>query len=233
MPRPIEKLRLTERSIANLTLADGESDRVFWDSGVAGFGIRLRAGGSRTWIYRYRIGDKQRSMLLGSAKSVPPNVARKNAALLEARVRMSEDPARDREKAKIEASSTVGALVEEYLEARKAKWRRKSYASVRRYLVEYAKPLHRLPIAEVSQRDAAVVLNNIAKGHGDVTANRARASLCAFFGWVIREGIRLPEGNVASYTEKRKETSRERVASHCRSRAQSRIGPQGRRRRHL
>jgi len=150
-------------------------------------------------------------MLLGSAKSVPPNVARKNAALLEARVRMSEDPARDREKAKIEASSTVGALVEEYLEARKAKWRRKSYASVRRYLVEYAKPLHRLPIAEVSQRDAAVVLNNIAKGHGDVTANRARASLCAFFGWVIREGIRLPEGNVASYTEKRKETSRERV----------------------
>ena len=211
MPRPIEKLRLTERSIANLTLADGESDRVFWDSGVAGFGIRLRAGGSRTWIYRYRIGDKQRSMLLGSAKSVPPNVARKNAALLEARVRMSEDPARDREKAKIEASSTVGALVEEYLEARKAKWRRKSYASVRRYLVEYAKPLHRLPIAEVSQRDAAVVLNNIAKGHGDVTANRARASLCAFFGWVIREGIRLPEGNVASYTEKRKETSRERV----------------------
>jgi len=75
MPRPIEKLRLTERSIANLTLADGESDRVFWDSGVAGFGIRLRAGGSRTWIYRYRIGDKQRSMLLGSAKSVPPNVA--------------------------------------------------------------------------------------------------------------------------------------------------------------
>ena len=44
-----------------------------------------------------------------------------------------------------------------------------------------------------------------------MTANRARASLCAFFGWVIREGIRLPEGNVASYTEKRKETSRERV----------------------
>src|SRR6516225_4576578 len=98
-------------------------------------------------------------MLLGLAKGVTPNVARKNAAVLEFFFLQGEDGIRDREKAKIEASSTVGALVEEYLEARKAKWRRKSYASVRRYLVEYAKPLHRLPIAEVSQRDAAVVLN--------------------------------------------------------------------------
>jgi len=40
-----------------------------------------------------------------------------------------------------------------------------------------------------------------------------RASLSAFFGWVIREGIRLPEGNVASYTNKREEKSRDRVLS--------------------
>ena len=40
-----------------------------------------------------------------------------------------------------------------------------------------------------------------------------RASLCAFFGWVIREGIRLPEGNVAAYTNKREEKSRDRVLS--------------------
>jgi integrase len=69
-----------------------------------------------------------------------------------------------------------------------------------------------LPITAVTQRNVANLLNNIAL-RGNVTANRVRASLSAFFGWAIREGIRLPEGNVASYTNKREEKSRERVLS--------------------
>jgi integrase len=38
-----------------------------------------------------------------------------------------------------------------------------------------------------------------------------RSSLCSLLGWVIKEGIRLPEGNVASYTNKHEEKSRDRV----------------------
>src|SRR5262249_36456457 len=63
----------------------------------------------------------------------------------------------------------------------------------------------------VSQRNVASLLTELADEAGNVTSNRVRASLCAFFGWVVREGIRLPEGNVASYTNKRHEKSRERV----------------------
>jgi integrase len=84
---------------------------------------------------------------------------------------------------------------------------------VRRHLTLYAKPLHRLPIAAVSQRDVAALLGHLAKESGDITSNRVRASLSAFLGWIIREGIRLPEGNVASYTNKREEKSRDRVLS--------------------
>jgi integrase len=54
-------------------------------------------------------------------------------------------------------------------------------------------------------------LDSVAKNSGDVTANRLRASLETFVAWVIRQGIRLPEGNVVSYTGKRKETPRSRV----------------------
>jgi integrase len=56
-------------------------------------------------------------------------------------------------------------------------------------------------------------LNSIAAEAGDVTANRVRSSLGAFMGWAIREGIRLPEGNIAAYTNKRQEKSRDRVLS--------------------
>jgi integrase len=192
-------------------LPAGKLDHVLWDDDVTGFGLRLRDGGSRNWIYRYRVGSKQRSIILGSATSAPLGVARKNAGNLEARIRLGEDPALDRQNAKLEADNTFGVLAAQYLVARKRVWRPKTLKQNDRHLNKYAKPLHRLPIAAVSQRNVANLLNNIAVEAGDVTANRVRASLCAFFGWAIREGIRLPEGNVAAYTNKREEKSRERV----------------------
>ena len=204
-------MRLTDKTTARLRLERGETDRVWWDEDISGFGIRLRDGGSRTWIYRYRIGTKQRSVILGSATAVPAAVARKNASGLAARIRLAEDPALDRDNARLEADNTFSVLAQQYLETRKAEWRPVTHTEITRHLIKYAKSLHRVPIAAVSQRNIANLLNVIAKDAGDVTANRVRGSLCALFGWAIREGIRLPEGNVAALTNKREEKSRDRV----------------------
>ena len=201
----------SDKNTCGLELPSGSTDFVWWDDRIAGFGIRLRAGGTCNWIYRYRIGSKQRSVILGSVTSVPLAIARKNASILEARVRLGEDPALDRQNAKLEADNTFGVLAAQYLEARKSKWRTNTHKDNERYLIRYSKPLHGVPIAAVSQRNMANLLNSVAKDAGDVAANRLRAALAAFFGWVIREGVRLPEGNVASYTNKREEKSRERV----------------------
>jgi integrase len=206
-------VRLTDKTTARLRLELGETDRVWWDEDISGFGIRLRDGGSRTWIYRYRIGSKQRSVILGSATAVPLAVARKNASGLAARIRLGEDPALDRDNARLEADNTFGVLAQQYLETRKAEWRPVTHTEIRRHLTKYSKSLHRVPIAAVSQRNIANLLNAIAKDAGDVTANRVRGSLCALFGWAMREGIRLPEGNVAAVTNKREEKSRDRVLS--------------------
>jgi hypothetical protein len=206
-------MKLTERNTPGLKLETGKSDWIWWDDDITGFGIRVRAGGSRNWIYRYRIGSKQRSLILGSAKSVPLSLARQNASKLEARVRLGEDPALDRQTAKLEVDNTFGVLAHRYLETRKSEWRPVTYKEVERHLKKYAKSLHRLPITAVSQHNIASLLNTLAKDVGNVTANRVRGSLCSLFGWVIREGIRLPEGNVASYTNKRQERARDRVLS--------------------
>jgi len=204
-------VNLTVKKIAELKLPPGSNDAVFWDDDIAGFGIRIREGGSRTWIYRYRRGSKQRSMRLGSAKSVPLSIARKNASDLEAEVRLGGDPALKNQTADLNADNTFGVLANQYLEARKSKWRPKSHAQNQRHLLKYAKPLHRLPITAVSQRNVANLLNTITEESGEATSNRLRSTLCSLFGWVIKEGIRLPEGNVASYTNKHQEKSRDRV----------------------
>jgi integrase len=206
-------VKLTAKSAAAVRLPPGKTDHVFFDDDIAGFGLRLRDGGSRTWVYRYRAGRKQRGITLGSATSVPLALARANAGALEAKVRLGNDPVAEKQAARAEAGNTVGALIDQYLDARASDWRPNSLRQVRRHLLTYAKPLHSMPIAAMSQRNVAILLDTIAKNSGDITANRLRASLETFVGWVIRQGIRLPEGNVVSYTGKRKETTRSRVLS--------------------
>jgi integrase len=211
LPKTGLAMKFTVKEIAGARLPEGSKDYVWWDEDIAGFGIRIREGGSRTWIYRYRRGSKQRSMKLGSAKSVPLSVARENASKLEAEVRLGGDPALKNQTANAAADNTFGVLANQYLEARKSKWRAKSYVQNQRHLLKYAKPLHRLPITAVSQRNIANLLTDITKESGEATSNRLRSTLCSVFGWAIKEGIRLPEGNVASYTNKHAEKSRDRV----------------------
>jgi hypothetical protein len=64
-------MKLTVKTTDGIKLPTGKSDCIVFDDDIAGFGLRLREGGSRTWVYQYRIGKKQRRMVLGSAKSVP------------------------------------------------------------------------------------------------------------------------------------------------------------------
>jgi integrase len=204
-------MKLTVKTAEGIKLPEGKSDCIVFDDDIAGFGLRLREGGSRTWVYQYRIGRKQRRMVLGSAKSVPLTLARKNASDLEAKVRLGGDPAMNKETARLEVDNTFAALADRFLEARRPSWRTRTYEESKRHLIKDAKSLHPFPITAVAQRNIANLLSDIAKEKGDVTANRVRSSLCAFFGWIVREGVRLPEGNVASYTNKREESSRDRV----------------------
>ena len=121
-------MKLTIKGIVGVRLPDGSQDFVWWDDDVAGFGLRVREGGSRTWIFRYRRGTKQRSMTLGSAKSVPLAIARQNASRLEAEVRLGDDPAQQIKSPILLVRNTFDVLANQYLEARKSKWRPTSYA---------------------------------------------------------------------------------------------------------
>src|SRR6516162_1907083 len=156
-------MKLTLKSVADARLPAGTTDTVFWDDDIAGFGLRIREGGSRTWVYRYRIGTQQRSITLGSAKPFRLALARENAGRLEAKFRLGNDPALDKETARAEANNTVGPLINQYLGEKKGEWRPNSLRQVRHHLLVHAKPLHKLPISAVSQRDISRILADIAK----------------------------------------------------------------------
>jgi integrase len=203
-------MKLTQRVVDTASLQPGEKEKILWDTEISGFGLRLRPGGSKTFVFSYRFGRVKRKMKLGAAAAIPMATARKNASDLAAKVHLGEDPQGSKLIAKQETELTFGALAERFLEARRSELRSRTAYEYERHLRRDARSLHNVPIGNVTQADIARLLNSAA---GDVTANRLRSTLSAMFGWVLREGVVLPRGNPAAYTNKRKETARERVLS--------------------
>ena len=58
-------MKLTRVAVDGLRLPAGKGERIIFDEEIAGFGVRLREGGSRVWIVQYKIGAKQRRLTLG------------------------------------------------------------------------------------------------------------------------------------------------------------------------
>ena len=45
-------MKLSVKTTGGVKLEAGQSERIIFDDDIKGFGLRLRDGGSRTWIYQ-------------------------------------------------------------------------------------------------------------------------------------------------------------------------------------
>ena len=52
-------LKLTSAVARSLSLPPGQRDKTYFNSEVAAFGVRVRAGGSRNWVIQYKVGGKR------------------------------------------------------------------------------------------------------------------------------------------------------------------------------
>ena len=202
-------MRLNLKTIATLVLPEGKSEMIVFDEDLSGFGLRIRAGGKRTWVYQFKIGDQNRRVTLGSVAALTPLRARETAGELHAMVRLGRDPAGEKTEGRARAAETVAVTVQTYLDHKRKSLRLRSYDSVERHLMKYCKSLHSLPLAKVDRRAVAARISAVAAECGEVSANRTRASLSAFFAWAMCEG--LLDSNPVVGTNRQPEKSRERV----------------------
>jgi integrase len=202
-------VKLTEKVINRLVLPAGKSEIIYWDEDLGGFGLRIRQGGSRVWIYQFDIGRRTRKMTLGTLAALSPARARSAAQNLHAQVRLGADPAAAKSESRTQAS--VSDVMRTYLAHQRTHLKPRSYVEVERHLLTNCKALLSLPLAKVDRRAVATRISAIATNSGNVTANRTRASLSAFFAWSMREG--LIDANPVIGTNRQLEKSRERVLS--------------------
>ena len=179
----------TAQTIAALTLPEKATDLICFDDSLPGFGIRLRPGGKRSWLIQYRFAGRSRRITIGDARKLNLKTARAEALKRFAEITLGRDPQGEKEHAKTRAALRVGPLVAQYLGLKKAAVRKNTYVADKRYLSNYWKALHPLPVEAVTRRLIASRLNEIAVETGATAAARARQSLSAFFAWMIKEGV--------------------------------------------
>jgi integrase len=209
-------VKLTEANITRAvrearTKVKHKSDFVAWDDELSGFGLRVRDG-KQTWIFQYKIGERQHRMRLGGPE-LTCNQARRLAetqrgAVSRAKLGEGIDPAITREQIRAESKpnpkgKTLRSLIADYLGDRVRSMRPRSYNEIRRHLERHFAPLHERSLHTIERLDVAARIREIAKESGPVAANRSRASLSAMFAWAIGEG--LCDSNPVAGTNKQEE----------------------------
>jgi integrase len=206
-------MKLTKAMVAGLSLPANSDDKIYWDDDIPLFGVRLRKGGSKGWVFWYRLGGRAsplRKIGLGATSAVSAAEARIEATKLYAKVRLGQDPAAEKAESVARASETFESVLGVFLARQAERLKPRSYVGVEYHLRVQSKPFHRLPLAQIDRRAIARLLAEIGVASGPFAANRLRASLMTFFTWCMREG--LIDSNVVIATNKNHEGgSRERV----------------------
>jgi Arm DNA-binding domain len=202
-------MKLTQKTVAALELPKEKSEAIFFDDDLPGFGLRIRAGGARTWVYQFKIGERNRRLTLGSAAAVTPARARESANEIHAQVRLGRDPSAEKVEGRARAAETMAGSLKNYLAFQRGHLKPRSMVELERHLMKNCKSLHGMQLAKVDRRAVAAKLSTVANEKGAPTANHVRAALSGFFAWCIREG--LLDNNVVIGTNTQAQKSRDRL----------------------
>lgn len=151
-------------------------------------------------------------MSLGAATANRLEGARADAEKILAKAKLGDDPQATKKAQRAKTETTLGGLVDRYLEAREGDMVASYFHATSRYLQTDWKPLHGYSVDAVKRRDVVHVLDAIAKEIGKVSADRARAALSGFFAWLIDRGY-VDASPVLHIKNRANGAGRERVLS--------------------
>lgn len=181
-------MRFTRKNLSALVLPPGKPYAIFWDTELAGFGIRLNPTG-RVWVVQYRVAGKTRRETIGRIEAVSIEVARKRARDILAAVQLGRDPRAEKAAAKAQQALVFKSLVDRYLKGAVERLKPRSYEEVERHLSKNWRCFATNPVGNIDRGQISLALEEMAQSHGPIAANRARASLSALFSFALSLGL--------------------------------------------
>jgi integrase len=201
--------RLTKRVVDAIAAEPRSANRVIWDDDLNGFGLRVRASGSISYVAVYRTGGRKRWFTIGSPGGAwTPDQARQKAAEILLDAKKGEDPQTARTEMR-KRSATLDMLIQAYLRdgpADKPNQKLRTWDQDRSSLLRHVSPLiGTRSLDTLTRADIATLQSDIAFGKskadirtkargrarvvgGKATAARTIIILQAMLEWGVKRG---------------------------------------------
>jgi integrase len=193
--------------------APAKGNVIYWDDAVAGLGLRITAGGSRAFVYNYRVksSGQQRRMTIGRFPTWSTGAARSEAERLERLVDGGGDPRRDVEVER--QAPTMADLCDRFEREHVVRKRPATAESYKRALKLHIRPFFGTfrKISDIRFADIDKLHQKVTAAHTPYIANRCVSILSKMFSLAAKWQMRAPaDGNPCRGIERNPETGRKR-----------------------
>ena len=179
----------------NLTARSAQTAPLGWHGDGGGLYLQVSPGG-RSWVFRYRAGNRERWMGLGPLRDVSLAEAREKAAAARKLRLEGIDPieARNAQRAAVKLETakamTFGQCVEAYLQTHEIGWKNvKHREQWRMTLTDYCKSISNLPVQAIDTDLLLKVLTPLWTTRTE-TAKRLRGRIERVLSWAKGRGLR-------------------------------------------
>lgn len=164
------------------------SAKVYYLNDGAGLRLRIRPDGSRTWVYRYRLGGKETSTGLGAYPIVALQVARSKALEAKEHVSKGDNASTAKRIAKadriVKGEETFGAIARDWLAYNKSEWSSHHHERNKGLLDRYLLPaLERIPIDSIKEAYLYSIIKEPYDKGTKESARRARGIAAQIFSY--------------------------------------------------
>jgi integrase len=203
-----EREGLTEAIIKRLA-KPATGNKVYYDADVPGFGIRITAGGTKAFIFNYRVRGtgRERRITVGRYPNWTVGAARKEARQLQQTVDQGGDPLGDIETER--SAPTVADLCDRFEAEHLPRKRAGTIQAYKLILTKHIRPHFgaHTKVADVVFSDIDALHRKISKSGAPYAANRTHAVLSKMFSLAVRWNMRRDSpcrGIERNYEAKRK-----------------------------
>jgi integrase len=183
----------------------GETDRMYWDKAIAGFGLKITPAGRKVYLYRYRLAPPGRAaktnpitLTIGKHGDLTPDQARDRATELAGKVAVGVDPRAEERRERVEAEARARRDTDLAFDLKADQWldhyehekeRRPSSVSQAKLVVRnHLKPaLKSKPLPEIGKSDIQSIIDAMP-----VRQKAMRRAVFAYasilFGWATSSG---------------------------------------------
>ena len=163
-------------------------ESLFYLNDGGGLRLRVRPNGSRHWIFRYRVGSKERSSSMGTYPQVSLKEARDKSAVAKSQVKEGLDPVVTKRVLRAQnttsTESLFGSVAKDWLEHNRETWSAHHYERNSGLLRRYLLPkLGDLPIDAIDEAYLFSILKSVYDSGIRESARRARAVAAQIFSY--------------------------------------------------